>query len=49
MDELINKKITICYGPLSWFSELVEKGSLFSCWGNRVRLVVGRTLSSVSR
>ena len=25
MDELINKKITICYGPLSWFSELVEK------------------------
>jgi len=25
VDELINKKITICYGPLSWFSELVEK------------------------
>ena len=25
------------------------QGSLFSCWGNRVRLVVGRTLSSVSR
>lgn len=25
MDELTNKKITICYGPLSWFSELVEK------------------------
>ena len=25
MDELINKKITICYGPLSWFLELVEK------------------------
>ena len=24
-------------------------GSLFSCWGNMVRLVVGRTLSSVSR
>ena len=23
--------------------------SLFSCWGNGVRLVVGRTLSSVSR
>ena len=23
-------------------------GSLFSCWGNRVRLVVGRTLSFVS-
>ena len=24
-------------------------GSLFSCWENMVRLVVGRTLSSVSR
>ena len=24
-------------------------GSLFSCWGNRVRLVIGRTLSFVSR
>ena len=27
----------------------VKRGSLFSCWGNMVRLVVGRTLSSVSR
>ena len=27
----------------------VNQGSLFSCWGNGVRLVVGRTLSSVSR
>ena len=25
------------------------QGSLFSCWGNRVRLVIGRTLSFVSR
>ena len=24
-------------------------GSLFSCWGNRVQLVVGRTLFCVSR
>ena len=26
----------------------VIPGSLFSCWGNMVRLVVGRTLSFVS-
>lgn len=25
MDEVICKKITICYGPLSWFSELIEE------------------------
>mgnify|MGYP007076355105 CR=1 FL=1 len=28
---------------------IYHEGSLFSCWGNMVRLVVGRTLSSVSR
>ena len=26
-----------------------DNGSLFSCWGNMVRLVVGRTLFFVSR
>ena len=25
MDEVTCKKITICYGPLSWFSELIEE------------------------
>ena len=28
---------------------ILDPGSLFSCWENMVRLVVGRTLSSVSR
>ena len=31
------------------FNVLKAHGSLFSCWGNRVRLVVGRTLFFVSR
>ena len=34
--------------PLSR-NEIGDLGSLFSCWENMVRLVVGRTLSSVSR
>ena len=32
-----------------WVKRLDNQGSLFSCWENRVRLVVGRTLFFVSR
>jgi len=37
------------FRPTKNWDLLVIHRSLFSCWGNMVRLVVGRTLSSVSR